>query len=154
MSQKKLIPALLLGFLGLTGLYSTCGPDPVPLPSCTEQITNSPRSVHFFAFRAACPYFNQVVASFKFNQSSKSFSGTTSCPASQCSTTLIIQNATSRKITFDYKITFTLNFVKWDYQGVAIVDAGAALNVGEVSNSCTSLSLGQIVIQSASITYQ
>jgi hypothetical protein len=122
--------------------------------SCSSQTTNSPRSVNFFDFKTTSPYFNQVVASFKFNQSSTSYSGGVSCPSSQCSTTLLIQNVTVKKIIFDYKVTFTLNFVQWNYQGVAVIDPGAMLNVGEINSGCTSLALGQIVLQSTNVTYQ
>lgn len=149
----KLINLTLVFFLSLT-LFLSCKKQKTTTPSCTEKIVNAPGSVNFFDFKATSPYYNQVVANFKFNQNTKTYSGTTSCPAMQCSTALIIQNVTVKKITFDYKITFTLNFVKWEYQGVAVIDAGASLTVGEVSANCASLLLGQIVLQSANITYQ
>lgn len=135
-------------------LIFSCEKDEATAATCTEKITNSPVSVNFFDFKTTSPYYNKVVANFKFNQSTKTYSGTTSCPSMECSTALIIQNVTVKKITFDYKITFTLNFVKWEYQGIAVIDAGASLTVGEISTNCASLLLGQIVLQSANITYQ
>lgn len=156
MKYKILIRGLCYFFIFLSAVLTTgCDKEDFgSSPKCTEQKTNSPRSVNFFDFKAGSPYYNQVVASFKFNQSSTSYSGGTVCPSSVCSTTLIIQNVTIKKITFDYKVTFTLNFVQWNYQGVAVIDPGASLAVGEINAGCTSLALGQIVLQSASITYQ
>jgi hypothetical protein len=156
MKYKNLISAFV-GFSFLVTIIFLTGcekEDTTSSSKCTSQTTNSPRSVNFFDFKSTSPYFNQVVANFKFNQSSTSYSGGTSCPSSQCSTTLVIQNVTVKKITFDYKVTFTLNAVQWNYQGVAVIDPGASLTVGEISASCTSLALGQIVLQSVNISYQ
>ncbi len=155
MKYKTLFPGIIcFTVLFSAAFISGCKKDDASSSECTAKTTNAPRSINFFDIKAGSPYFNQVVASFKFNQGSTSYSGGTGCPISECSTTLSIQNITAKKITFDYNIIFTLNFVQWNYQGIAVIDAGATINVGEINASCTSLTLGQIVLQSASITYQ
>lgn len=155
MKYKILIPVIFCFAIFLSAtLLSGCKKETATSSACTAQTTNSPRSVNFFDFKTTSPYFNQVVASFKFNQTSTSYSGSTGCPSSQCSTVLTIQNVTAKKITFDYNVIFTLNFVQWNYQGIAVINSGASLNIGEINTGCTSLALGQIVLQSANITYQ
>lgn len=155
MKQKKFaMPLFWCVTIFFSTLFFSCKKDKTTAPTCNEKTINAPASVNFFDFKTTSPFYNQVVANFKFNQSTKSYSGTASCPLMQCSTALIIQNVTAKKITFDYKITFTLNFAKWEYQGVALIDAGSSLIVGEISNNCASLLIGKIVLQSANISYQ
>lgn len=155
MKYKIIFPGLFVFIMTVTSfLLGGCEKENNDAKACTPQTSNSPRSGNFFDFKTTSPYYNQVVAVFKFNQASTSYSGGTNCPSDQCSTTLNIQNVTTKKITFDYSITFTLNFVQWNYQGLAVIDPGATLNVGEISKSCTSLTLGQIVVQSNNISYQ
>ena len=128
--------------------------DGVDNNSCTKTSSTNVRSINFFDLKTSSPYYNQVVANFKFNQTSNTYSGGTACPSMDCGTTLVIQNATPKKITFDYNIIFNLNLISWNYQGVATIAANSSLDVGQLNSNCGSISLGAISIQSASVTYQ
>ena len=121
---------------------------------CKKDTVTNTRTINGFDYRSTSPYYNQVVVNFKFSQSTNTYSGDGACPLIDCQTGLVIQNVTVKKITFDYNIIFTLNAIQWNYQGVAVIDPGNSLNVGQVSNSCGSVSLGSFVIQSTNITYQ
>lgn len=122
--------------------------------SCRETTTTRNRSVNFFDLRSSSPFFNQVVANFKFTQLSKTYSGSSTCPLIDCSTLLSIQNNSNKKISFDYNITFGLNFAQWNYQGVAVINPRASIEIGQINSSCAAIDLGALFIQSASITYQ
>lgn len=151
--MSRLIHMLVI-LSGLVFTVSCTKDDPPPSDTCRKNLTTSIRSINFFDTRVSSPYYNQVVANFKFVQISNEYSGSPSCPQMDCATTLLIQNSTTRKITFDYNLLFSLNLIRWNYQGVAVVPAGGSLDVGQINSNCGSISLGSFLIQSASISYQ
>lgn len=120
---------------------------------CLKTVTSKTASVNGSDFRAFSPYYNKVVAVFNFEQTSNSYTGRCS-ETSSCNTTLQIKNTTTKTIAFDYNIVFKLNFVQWNYQGYATIPPTETLDVGTINSNCASISLGQMLIQSANITYQ
>ena len=157
--MKRLIYYIALFFSASLFYTACCKDNPTPQPtsatsSCQENKTTRNVSVNFFDFKSTSPYFNQVVANFKFSQRTSTYSGSASCPFMNCSTTLTIQNNTTRKISFDYNIVFNLNLAHWNYQGVATINAGSSVDIGQVTENCAAIDLGQILLQSTSISYQ
>jgi hypothetical protein len=152
--KRVLFYAML--FLSTMVVYTACCKDDETTgqSSCVTNTTTRNKSVNVFDLRSGSPYYNQVVANFRFTQLSNTYSGSPSCPLMNCGTSLSIQNNTNKKITFDYNINFTLNLAHWNYQGVATINSGASVDIGQISDNCASLDLGGILIQSASITYQ
>lgn len=152
--MKQVLYMLLLSMAFFNSGCGGGGDDDVIEQRCTSNSEVRKKNVNGFDFRQASPYYNQVVANFKFTQTSTTYTGGNDCKPMECVTTLSIQNVTTKKITFDYNITFTLNFVSWNYQDVATIEPSATLDIGQINNNCASLALGQVFIQSANISYQ
>lgn len=116
------------------------------------------RSINLIDTRTSSQYYNQAVANFKFTQNIKNYKAAndnSSCTTqSEYYTTLTIQNATTKRMIFDYNVNFNLNAGSWNYQGTANIPVGASLDVGNINNNPLSISLGTFVIQSLNITYQ
>lgn len=132
--------------------------DPCVQETCTPSSSEITKSINVFDYTLTSTYYNQVVANFKFVQTKTYYpvrpNECTTCPTDGYSVTLQISNATNKTIHFDYSISFLLNFASWNYQGVATINPNGSINVGQISNNGSSISLGQILIQSANITYQ
>lgn len=148
--KKLFIPLILLAML-----CSCCSDDDsAPVTECVKSTDTRNRQINGFDGNPSSEFFNQVVANFKFSQTTDIYSGGTNCPFMECVTTLSIQNLTNKKMTFDYNIVFILNATSWNYQGFISILPGAIANVGVVSNNCGSISLGSLSIQSANIDYE
>jgi len=149
------IVLLTIGILNL--IFNSCNPDhPCSEKPCTSSSSDITKSINGFDFNSNSAFFNQVVANFKFTQTTSVFSPPnecSNCPLTSYSVALQITNETNKIINFDYSISFHLNLDSWNYQNVAVINPNATINVGEISNHGASISLGQIVIQSNNIAY-
>ena len=161
--MKVLYLALL--FLGVNFLAG-CEKDPTtdvnpppPTATCVETTTPYFKSVNFFDFRTTSPFYNQAVANFRFSQDSKSYRSSNpslplTCPSLSCKTDLLITNNTNRKITFDFSVSFSLNFAAWNYQGAVTINPASSVNVGTINSNCARIDLGTVLLQSSNIAYQ
>ncbi len=129
----------------------------IPRTPCTSTETSYTNAINLFDGQWWSPYFNQVVANFKFEQVITSYSG------QECTSTLDkgsirlkIQNNTNKKITMDYLIQYSLNAGGWSYQGVAVINPYSTYDVGEISQKTTRVNntAASFMIYSNSITYQ
>jgi hypothetical protein len=151
--MKQTLNAVIASLLLLLFLAS-CHKD----KGCKESTESRSRSINLFDTKSTSIYYNQVVANFKFLQTSKINSPYDSY--STCTTpstypiTLSIQNLTAKKMIFDYNISFNINLISWNYQGVATIPAGGSLDVGEITNNSGNITLGSFIIQSVNIVYQ
>ncbi len=123
--------------------------------SITETLN---RSINLIDKKNSSSYYNLAVANFKLTQNIKSYKSadndSTCNTVGEYSTSLIIQNSTTKKITFDYNISFSLNMGGWNYQGVATIPAGGIMDVGVINGNPLNITLGSIMIQSSNITYE
>jgi hypothetical protein len=157
MKNLKQITSSLLILILLLTLTGCPTPSKCSQETCTSYHTDLVRSVNFFDFNSNSIYYNQSVATFKFTQTRTTYSAPnecSTCPSEGFNTALLLTNQTNKVIHFDYNVSFLLNFASWNYQGVATINPLATLSVGEISTNPASITLGQITLQSASITYQ
>jgi hypothetical protein len=125
--------------------------------SCTENDSDNVRGLNGFDFNPGSDYYNQVVANFKFTQTTTTYKPPNErsiCPSQEYAVKLQITNETNKIIHFDYNISYVLNFASWNYQDVVTINPLSVVEVGQISNNGASISLGQITIQSTNITYQ
>jgi hypothetical protein len=126
----------------------------VTTPTCTLKTTTADAGINFFDLNPFSQYYNQAVANFRFHQESGSYTGTIACPPMECTTTLVIFNATNRRMRFDYQVSFRYNAASWTYQGIATIPAGGSFDAGKISSSCTGIASDRFLIQSGKITYE
>lgn len=120
---------------------------PTPLPSLMKSINLSDPNTSAG---------NQpVVAVFKFSQELETYLDT-NCKAMKpnCSVNLSIQNATAKKLLFDYTITYVAGGNTWQYQSYSIIEPNKLLDMGVVAKNCGWISGGNITVTTNNITYQ
>lgn len=152
--MKKLLNAsLLFSIISFSSLSSCCKDK-----GCSVTTEIKTKSVNLFDRKPTSAYYNQVVAGFKLNQTVNDYKDATRCSSCskslECATTLSITNGTNKTMIFDYSVSFNLNLINWNYQGVATIAAGGTLEVGQINTNCGDLNLGTVLVQSANITYQ
>lgn len=115
-------------------------------------------SINLIDGNVSSQFYGRAVANFKFLQKYEFYKPAddrSSCSRQEeSSTNLVIQNTTDKRITFDYNISFRLNFGSWNYQGTANIPAGSNFDVGTINKHPYSIALGSFVIQSLNISYQ
>lgn len=122
---------------------------------CDTSYDESSATVNLFDKQIGSPFYNQVVAVFKFKQVTKKLSGAYCYNSGlQSSTTLVIQNTTNKKISFDYYVSWALNAGSWTYQNFASINANGTQDVGFINDNAGIIGKGVITIQSSAISYQ
>lgn len=120
---------------------------PTPLPSLMKSINlNDPNT----------SAGNQpVVAVFKFSQELETYLDT-NCKAMKpnCSVKLCIQNATAKKLFFDYTITYVAGGNTWQFQNYSIIEPNKLEDIGAIAKNCGWISGGNITVTTNNITYQ
>ena len=121
---------------------------------CTSTTTNHSRTEILIDHNnPGNPHWNQAVGNFEFNQSTLLYSGD-ECDPNQCSTSLTIQNTADSAFVVSFTLSYINGFNAWNYNGSAEVDPGATKSIGEISKSCSDVSLGSLQIIVTAISYQ
>ena len=142
---------LLLSILLISIFTSSCTKhtDSTPSSPCAGSVPNIySKSINIFDLTFGSPYYNQVIANFKFTQTQNT------CPSLTSSTSLVIQNNTKNTISLDYNINFSLNLIQWNSQGVATIPPFSSFDAGVINSNPGRIDLGAMLIQCASITYR
>jgi len=146
------IPAIIMALIicfntGCDKSGITPPPPPPPPPPCTGENHTYTKSINGFDFTFGSPYYNKAIVNFKFVQEQLA------CPSFTSSTSLVIQNLTTNTVSFDYSISFVLNYAAWNYQDVAVIPPLSSIDVGKINQNPARIDLGGINIQGQNITY-
>jgi hypothetical protein len=121
---------------------------------CTSTTTNHSRSqILIDQSNPGNPHWDQAIANFNFSQSTIQHSGD-ECDADECSTSLTIENTTDSAFVVAFTLSYSYGTAFWNYNGSVEVDSGSTKSAGEISKSCSDVSLGSLQMIVASISYQ
>lgn len=154
--KKIILFNQFIAFFSVINLLVSCWDDKtVTQPLCPAVANTKIKSINEFDGNLASSFYAQAVLNYKLTQTIKSYQGT-ACQSSptEYEIGLQIQNNTNKKISFDYSITFTLNFIQWNYQGAATINPYGTIDIGIINNNGADVSLGQVLVISNRITYQ
>ncbi|MBJ7429029.1 MAG: hypothetical protein JHD28_08745 [Bacteroidia bacterium] len=120
---------------------------PTPLPSLIKSINLSDPNTAAGG--------QPVVAVFKFSQDLETYQDT-NCKAMKpnCSVKLCIQNATAKKMFFDYTVTYVAGGNVWQFQNYSIIEPNKLEDLGVISKNCGWISGGNITITTSNIIYK
>ncbi len=130
-----------------SGIPSNVKCVPTKLPSLIKSINlNDPN-----ASAGSVP----LVAVFKFAQDLETYEDA-KCKTLKpnCSVMLNVQNATDKKVFFDYIVTYVAGGNTWDYQNYLIIEPYKSEDIGVIAKNCGWISGGNISVTTNNIIYQ
>ncbi|MCX6186564.1 MAG: hypothetical protein NTU43_06140 [Bacteroidetes bacterium] len=155
MNKHIYIFTLLILFITVSCEKEGTSNTATPTVTCTPiQLPQQIRSINVIDPKASAGT-NPIVAVFKLSQDLESYQDA-KCKNKipNCSVSLIVKNASDRKVMFDYVVNYVSGTNTWQYEGYSSIEPNGTDNIGVISSNCGWISDGTITITSGHVTYQ